>query len=231
MIDYYKMFDYVSNSTLGALWDVIKGINKRDNLQDIFDFGNLVDAMVTEAEKFDFESNIMTDQNRKVLFEQYQVEQAKLMHDAVVADPMFSLLLETSKKQHVFLRKAHRIEWDGNVFHLPMRMKADLSIPRVMIIDLKTTACKTYKQFVASLTHLNYDRQGAVYIDLAQVDKILYVGVSKFKNRKTGKHDVFKYMIERNSEMYLSGLRKYSQLAWKYYNYIHFFPTNIPISI
>lgn len=231
MIDYYKMFDYVSNSQLGALWDVIRGVFRRTGLQDIFDFGNLVDAMVTEAEKFDFESNIMTDQNREVLFEQYKVDQAKLMHDAVIADPMFSLLLEASKKQHVFLRKAHRIEYDGHVFYLPMRMKADLSIPHVMLIDLKTTACKTYKQFVQSLLHLDYDRQGALYIDLAKVDKILYVGVSKSKNRKTQKHDVFKYMVERDSEMYISGLRKYSKLAWKYYNYIHFFPTNIPIQI
>lgn len=231
MLDYYKMFDYVSNSQLGALKDAMFGVAQRENLQDIFDFGNLVDAMVTEPDKLDLESNTMTDQDRVVLFEQEKIEQAKLMHEAVVSDPLFDLLIQTSKPQYVVLRKAHRIEWDGNVFYLPMRMKADLYKPRDLVIDLKTTACETQKQFVASLTHLNYDRQGALYIDLAHVDRILYVGVSKTKNKKTNKHDVFKYMITRDSEMYKSGLAKYSWLGWKYLNYLHFFPTKITIHI
>ncbi len=231
MFDYYKMFGYVSNSTLGELFNVLNGIHRPDNLQDIFDFGNLVDGLVTEIDKIDLESNTMTDQNRKVVFDQYKMQQAILMQEAVLADPMFSLLMQDCKMQHVMLRKAHVMYYQGNKFTLPMRCKYDLFRPRDMAIDLKTTACTTYKAFVKSLVHLNYDRQGALYIDLGKVDRILYVGVSKHKNKRTQKHDVFKYMIERDSEMYKTGLQKYSQLGWKYLNYIHHFPAQNIISI
>lgn len=231
MIDYYKLFEYVSNSQLGALSDVLRSIKRPDNLQDIFDFGNLVDAMVTEPEKLDLESNTMNDQQRQVVFSQYLIDKAQMMKEAVEGDAIFNLLMQQSKNQYVVLRKAHRIEWKGFVFHLPMRMKADLFIPNMMVIDLKSTACTSQKSFVASLTHFNYDRQGALYMDLCRVDKMLYVGVSKTINKKTKKHDVYKYMIERNSELYLSGLDKYSGLAYKYVNYVHHFPQSNLVSI
>lgn len=229
--DYYKMYDYVSNSQLGAFDEATRMKLKPENIQEIYDFGNLFDAIVTEEEKFDFENNIMTDQKRKVLFEEYLVEKAKLMKEAVLDDKMFQLILNNSKKQHVILRKAHEFQWCGIKFKLPLRIKMDLYISGNLVVDLKSTACTSYKQFVASISHFNYDRQGAFYIDVAKVDKILYVGVSKKKNKKTGNHDVYKYMIERDSEVYLSGLQKYTSIAFRYWSCIWNFPLSIPLPI
>jgi len=221
---YYKLYDYVSNSQLGSLEELIYGKTKPENIQEIYDFGNLFDAVVTEEEKFNLESNIMTDQDREVLFEEYLVEKAMLMKQSVESDPLFKLILEEAKTQHVIVRKAHQIDWMGFSFKMPIRIKMDLYIPNVLVVDLKSTACKTYKQFVASINFFNYDRQGAFYMDAAKVDKILFIGVCKYPNKRTGKHDVFKYMIHRNSEDYFSGLEKYSELAFKWDLMIRNFP-------
>lgn len=226
---YYELYEYVSNSQLGALQKALSLTPEMVGLQDIYDDGNLVDTIVTEPGKFNAELNIMTDQKREVLFSQERVDKAFMMKAAVDSDPMFSMLMQDAKMQHVMLRKSHQMNYQGNKFSLPMRCKYDLFRPGDMAIDLKTTACTTYKQFVLSLTHFDYDRQGAVYIDLGRVNRILYVGVSKKMNKRTKKHDVFKYMIERGSDMYISGLNKYTNLAWKYKNYLYDFSPSMPI--
>lgn len=226
------MHDYVSNSQLGSLQELIYGKEKPDNIQEIYDFGNLFDSVVTEEEKFDSSTNIMTDQQREVLFEEYLVEKAMLMKEAVESDPMFKLIMESAKKQHVIYRKAQNIDWNGFSFKLPIRVKMDLYVQHAsLVVDLKSTACTTRKQFVASIQHFNYDRQAAFYLDASKCNKFLFIGVSKTKNRKTGKHEVFKYMIERDSEDYFRGLEKYSELAFKYDLMINHFPKNLPFYI
>lgn len=220
-MSYYELFDYVSNSQLGALYDALYLIEKPINLQRIYDFGNLVDCLVTEKHKFNLGTMVMSDQGRDVKFTPEEVKLALAMAKALEEDPILSALLKEAKFQHIILRKKHEMNYEGNSFSLPMRCKLDLYLPRKLICDVKTTACETEKAFKQSIEYFNYDRQGAVYIDLGRVDQILYVGVSKVRNKRTGLPSVFHHLIERGDNYYQSGLIKYTHLGWKYKNYLH----------
>ena len=219
-MSYYQLFDYVSNSQLGSLFDALYLIEKPANLQHIYDFGNLVDCLVTEKHKFNPFTNTLSDQGREIVFTNQEVELAYDMAKALEQDPILSAIMKDCKFQHIILRKKHEIEYQGNRFWLPMRCKLDIYKTRELICDVKTTSCTTQKQFDASIDFFNYDRQGAVYIDLGRVDRIIYIGVSKVRDKRTGLPSVFHHLIERGDKCYLAGLAKYSNLAWRYNNYV-----------
>lgn len=224
---YTDLPEFVSNSDLGRLRELLYGIERREGLQKIFDFGNLVDAKKTEAFRFDKQNGTLKDDGGRIMyFEPQEIERADLMVAALDADPLLAKATEGALFQHVILRKAEPIIYEGETVYLPMRMKADAYVRDLLLTDIKTTGCKTLKSFIDSIFYFNYDRQAAVYLDLARINKILYVGVSKEKNRYTRKHDVFKFLVERGDETYLSGLRKKNYLGYKYHNLIHQF--NLP---
>ena len=100
-----------------------------------------------------------------VTFDQTTVNQAFDMVDALNNDPMLSKAMEGGLFQYVFTRKQHRFEHNGEVFYLPIRMKADIYVRRTLLIDIKTTGCTTLAQFIASITYFDYDRQGCFYLD------------------------------------------------------------------
>lgn len=48
-----------------------------------------------------------------------------------------------------------------------------------MLVDFKTTSCRDYAQFAATVEQYDYDRQVAFYLDVMQADRFLVVGVQK----------------------------------------------------
>jgi len=202
---------------LGALQKALRVEQPMQGLQKIYDFGNLVDAMKTEAEKVSHSDMSWTEDGRTVNFTAEEFEKAKLMTEALEANPLLELAFRDMKAQYIVRREAFKIEWDGHEVILKARCKFDGLKRRHMALDIKTTACTTQAQFEAAFEFFDYDRQAAWYMDLAEVDKMLYIGVSKHKNKRTKKHDVFVIAVERGDARYESGKRKYSRLAVKYY--------------
>lgn len=216
-MNYYVDFpEYVSNSDLGALKKALRAEAEMPGLQKIYDFGNLVDAMKTEKEKVNLQDSTLTEGQRVIKFAQDEMERATLMTRALDADPLLSLAFANCLFQYVVMRKQFKIEYDGHEIVIPARCKYDGFIRKQLAIDIKTTACTTQEQFEAAFDFFDYDRQGAWYMDLGQVDRMLYVGVSKKPNKRTGKYDVFKIAIVRGDARYNSGKAKYSKLAYKW---------------
>lgn len=217
-MNYYNLHDYISNSDLGALQDALNLTSLPQGIGEIFDFGNLVDSLITEPHLVNKETRTIKDfaKGGFIQFSSDQFKKGLEMRDAAFENDFLRMIIKDAKFQYVFLRKAFRIEYEGMVFYLPVRCKFDIYNKSLKIgADIKTTACTTLKSFAQSIQFFNYDRQGAWYMDLGGLQKMVYFGISKNKNRY-GKFTVFTYVISKGDETYETGKRKYSKLAYRY---------------
>lgn len=225
-MSYYKDYNYISNSMLGEFHDALRMHDKGD-LTNVYNFGNLIDAMLTEEHKI--VGNTLNEESSEnaIEFSDYEMNKAKLMKFAADNDQTISLLNKTMEFQKVIKRDDFIINYNGYELVIPAKCKFDaLGLKFKKAADYKSTAAKSSKQFIDSIYHFNYDRQAAWYMDLANVDQMIYIGISKSINKATKKHDIYKYVIKRGDETYLSGLKKYSFLAFHYYFMIHTLDTN-----
>jgi hypothetical protein len=209
-MNYYENNAFISNSDLGSFKDVLQGeknLIPDEKLQAIYDFGNLV-------EHYALPSSDSADR----IGSPSDVEKAKLMAQAVESNPSARFLISLmGNRQHEFYRNADTVEWEGVEVQIPRKCKFDGYSKKFKIgIDLKTTACLTLQEFIVAFWFFDYDRQAAWYMDIARIDRMVYIGVSKKLNR-FGRHEVFIHAIERGDAFYQSGLKKYSKLAIKYY--------------
>lgn len=222
MGNYYDITSHVSNSMLGDLDRMIKGFEFGAGMQSVFNFGNLVDALLLESHLVDFSSkSLALNTGETATFTDDEWTRALNMRTAGKRHPILSQLISISEKQCVKMIDEFEIQGEGFTFKLPVRCKYDMvHYLSQMGGDLKTTACTTQKAFTESLTHLNYDRQGAWYMDLGNLNKFFYIGICKTPNKK-GIHEVFVHAIQRGDEMYLAGKAKYQYLATQYFFLIH----------
>jgi len=222
MDNYYDITSHISNSTLTSFDMLMNGRSFGDNMQPIFDFGNLIDGMLTEKEKLNFITHEMKSENGRVVqFSESDWQKACNMKKDGLKNEMLKMMVEHFDTQSIIMIDRFPISGMGYDIVLPVRCKFDfLKQDWKMGGDLKSTACTTIKAFIMSLFHLNYDRQAAWYMDLANLDKFVFVGISKIPNKK-GIHEVFTHAIMRGDEMYESGKQKYQYLATNYYFLIH----------
>lgn len=224
-INYYQQHKFISNSTLTQFSGYLYGGFKVPNLQIAFDFGNLVDAMLTSPELIDFDENdLYCEDGRVIHFEQEDINRAQAMARSLQDDPIFAGIFPYMKKQHAFYRTNFQFDYDGLKFTLPMRCKMDGVKLGSMGADVKTTNTKSQHDFNHHMEILDYDRQGSLYMDMAKIDKMIYFAVSK-KPDKRDTFKVFHFTIERGDRAYLRGRDKYNRLAFYYYTMIHNFNT------
>jgi hypothetical protein len=196
-----------------------EGRPEQGNLQDIYDFGNLLDAMATEGHKIT--GRTMTDRGRSIEFSEEKFAQAIKMKTALDGNDFIALTFRRMRKQHEFYRKKFIINYEGNTVILPARCKTDGDIKSMKLgVDLKGMGAITHEQAWKAFFHFDYDRQAAWYMDVAQLDKMLYVMPAK-KTGRNGEHPVNLISVVRGDEIYQSGLRKYSKLAFLYYHLIY----------
>jgi PDDEXK-like domain of unknown function (DUF3799) len=95
---------------------------------------------------------------------------------------------------------------------LTVKIRPDLLMvtPRLgrrVLVDFKTTSCKDYAQFVATIDAYDYDRQAALYTDVLGADRFLIVGV-----QKKAPHDI--WLVELSADNYSmeQGRKKYRRL-------------------
>lgn len=217
-MSYYDITDYVSNSDLGELDRMLHGGGFfSGNIEQIFAFGNLVDALISEPELVNFEDKTVCDAHGVILhFTEAEWLKAQKMRHAALNHPFVKLLVEHMEFQVVAKVAEFEINCDYAHFFIPARGKADGIAAAIKTgMDLKTTACLHLASFIKSLMLFNYDRQAAWYMDLFKLDRFVFVGISKVANKK-GVHEIFIHAVERGDEMYLSGLKKYQKLAYQY---------------
>jgi hypothetical protein len=207
--DPYYSRSEVSNSDLGALEKYFERDAFTIDLTAAFRFGSLLDAMITEPEQVDyFKMTVAGEPMPKDEFVKAGIMKAKFF-----ADPMCKHLASISEMQKVTIKHDFEICYEGINFKLDMRAKWDFFVKDIdMSGDLKTTASTTQKQFEDSISHYNYDRQAALYMDLEGKTNFIFLGISK-----TAPHKIFKVPVKKGSPIYNAGKAKYQELAWRYF--------------
>lgn len=229
MRGYYDLVEYMSNSDIGTLDAYLRNKEEQPGLQQIFDFGNLVDAACLERHRLDSTAFAVRAESaeRELRFNEQEFAHAIRMQRAFDSDPHVSAMFKSMRKQHVILRQRFPVEYDGLKIHVRARCKFDgLDKANDLGGDVKTTACTTHAAFVQAFDYFDYDRQCAWYMDLAGINRMIYVGISKKKNGPNGLPLIFKHAIVRGDDCYKAGLAKYQKLATRYYFLIQQFLYN-----
>lgn len=208
IVNYYALPE-VSSSDLGELERLFYN-RPRPDLEQIFAFGSLVDAMLTEPALLLSMTYQMRDGNRLVDFDVATWRLAETLASNLRTDPIIARLLPFSRGQYIF-RRTLEFAYEGEAYKIRSRCKFDLLARAFsMGLDFKTTSCTSQKQFEEAIAFFDWDKQGAYYMDIARIDRHWIAGVSK----KTGK--VFKYVIERGDETHKRGQEKYSIWAYRW---------------
>ncbi|KAA9341199.1 PD-(D/E)XK nuclease-like domain-containing protein [Larkinella humicola] len=101
-------------------------------------------------------------------------KQADQMRNALQKDSFARLVLQEARKEVIEV-------WDDDQTGLPCKSRLDLWLPsEEMIVDVKTTSARSYREFLASCLAYDYDRQGAFYLDSKPpASRFVLLGVQK----------------------------------------------------
>ena len=210
IIDPYFERMEVSNSDLSILEKYWNPLQLNYDMQAALDFGNLIDALLTEIEKVNFFNYTWNG----LQFTKKDFQIAEAMKNSFLRDPLAKIFYEKSDKQKVIAHDKFEIDYLGFKFPLAVRCKFDFYAKETlgMSADLKSTTATTQKAFESAVMMFSYHRQGAFYCDLANVDKHMIIGVCK-----TPPFPVFKVPIIRGIPLYNAGKERYQELAFKQY--------------
>lgn len=209
ILDYYQLPE-VSSSDLGKLERLF--YNRPDPaLEQVFAFGSLVDALLTERKLLSFAALELRESSGKTIQFDYKTWQlAEKLADTLRRDSVISRLLDNSVGQYIF-RRTLPFTYEGEDYKIRARCKFDLlSKPFGMGLDFKTTSCASEKEFISAISYFDYDKQAAWYMDLARIDRHWIVAGSKVNNK------IFRFAVERGDETYTRGVAKYSRWAWRW---------------
>lgn len=199
-MDYYQRPE-VSNSDLTALKYEIAGVELPD-MTEVFAFGNLVDAMLTEPHRVNTWARTLDGQPAA------DFDRAVRMVKMAKADPNFNKLLANAQFQHVSLKQLD-FDWNGYKFTLAARCKWDFY--GHISGDIKTTAATTQKQFIDACHHFDYFRGRAWYMDVGGTNRDVLIGISKTNFK------IFYITIQRGDDLYNAGRAGYTDLALKWH--------------
>lgn len=205
-IDYFDL-PYVSNSDLGKFNEETGTRDVLFDPQAAYDFGSLIDAVITEPGNIDVIKHRMGDKQ----FAPSEFEMVLRMRDSFFSDPECRILHRHSDFQRIMLRTVP-LTYGGTVFALKMRCKWDFWLNTPWWgADLKSTVADSQGQFEAACRHFRYNRQRAVYMTIANSNQDMLIGISK-KNFK-----IFKLRIKRGDDFFNSGMSEFNELALKYW--------------
>jgi len=195
--DYY--FNHVvgvSNSRLSGIQRWLAGNTEFQFPEHAARMGNLVDAILTQPDQIDFSAP------------REEVVRALKMAKTASTNPLVRIMLEKGDGQAIFTRE---ITIRMNDYPKDIRFKSMLDVcleKHRLGGDLKTTAATTYKDFVAAIHRFNYYRQGALYMEVADLDTFVFIGLPKTRN------DVFVHIMTRDSVEFQKAWEEIHALAW-----------------
>lgn len=196
--DYY--FNHVkglSNSGLTRVEDWLKGQMDKPIPEKAFRFGSLVDAMLTQPEELDEDATDM------------ELLSAIKVKNAILAHPLGRTLLTYAEPQAIVTNEI-LVDFEGIEKRVLAKCMLDGYLPKFGIgKDDKTTAARSQAQFESSIDRFNYDRQAYWYMEIAELDRFVFIGASK-----TRIGEVFIKIIKRGDPLWLSGKEKASALAY-----------------
>jgi hypothetical protein len=191
----YYNHQYASNSDLKKLISRYVEGREEPDLEEIFDLGTLIHQAILEPHKA----------NKQHKDYELASKMAKtVLKDRLCRDLIF---MPDFKREHEFYRV--------NVHGIRARAKMDGSSNRIRtILEYKGLKIANEKAFDESIYKFDYDQGAAWYLDTSGYDRLLIVAVSK-----TDPNKIFKRIIDRNHNIYKSGLVKVERavMYWKQY--------------
>lgn len=192
--DYYS-HEYASNSDLKR-WLHLNNPEAREepeNLEEIFDLGTLIHAILLEPHK--------ADVNHK----DYKL--AVQMAETFMKDPLCRqfMMISDFKREWEF--------YSENTYGIKGRCKMDgKSAMLKTILEYKGLGVTSQQQFMDAIYRFDYDQGAAWYLDVSKYERCLIVAVSKKNPRQ-----IFKLLVDRNHPVYTSGQRKVQMAVelWK----------------
>lgn len=195
----YRALPHVANSDLKEIVMRHHGKTRPDNLEQVFAFGNLVDAMLLEPHK--------ANMNHAKL------EVAMAMKKTFFKDSLIRQIFNISdfRRQHEFYRlNIHGVrgakcktDGDSKIFNL--------------VFELKGLSVNNEAQFEEAIDHLDYDQAAAWYIDITRRKNYLIAAISK-----TNTDRMFKRILDNQHKIYSRGVEKIknSVKIWKQNGYV-----------
>lgn len=161
----YWTIPRISNSRLTQFRNWLFGIREPDRKR-VYSLGSALHERLLEPHK------------ATPLPDSVSPEHVDALERRLREDPLCSWYTRFSEKETV------RLFTDPDT-GLPCKAKLDLVYKNRTVLDLKTTAARTHKQFVERCHEYDYDRQAAFYVDSlgrqagGKAPKFLFVGIQK----------------------------------------------------
>lgn len=210
--DSYYLRTEVSNSDLTELKNILHPRVQYGNKEEIFRFGSLVDAIITEPDRVNFYNMTVDDVHYTEDEFRHAQEMKKALYCEAKRDPFLQRVLDNADTQRCMVRKAQHFAYLDFPFSLDTRCKWDWFFSQFHFGgDLKTTFATSQAQFDEAVDFFDWDRSRAWYMDIAASNRDFIYAVSK----KNGQ--VFKRFINRGDNTYMRGKDKYEELAFHWW--------------
>lgn len=207
----------VSNSTLSQLKRILEGKENEPLPTFVFDYGKLVDAMITTPNMVDYnrrmlKPNPVYPDDKPVFFGTQQWVMAIRNRDTFFDDKQCADIWSLAVGQHKSRREDQEFEFHGVKFKLDTSCRWDLWVPTMHFgLEFKTTGAQTLADFRKACDLYDYDRAAYWYMNCSQSDQYLIVGVTKTTNK------IHKIAVRRGDDFYKSGEQKALHLAFRYW--------------
>lgn len=163
--DPYYDLDYVSNSRLNVVWNMIHGYPIKPASQDNFEFGQAFHERSLEPENYDCGNKYH--------------ERISAMHKAAQNNLVFKSVLE-----HPDTRKEFAFYFIHERTKQPCKIKVDAQL-FTTAYDLKSTSCNSVDEFKIAMLQYGYHRQAAFYIDPLCLKHFVFIPINKKHPYKT----------------------------------------------
>lgn len=188
----YRSIPRISNSDLTEFRNFLFGRSERKPVK-AFAFGTALHEMILEP------GGSGTNPQRGDL---------ELVHKLATAareDKFLNWILQFSLKEEVQL-------WQDPETGLVLKSKLDAVHKKRLVVDIKSTSCRTLEEFMASCLKYDYDRQAAFYLDSLGAEgaakrRFAFVAIQKVKP-----FNVWKIEYSGDSDFINLGRRKYQAL-------------------
>ncbi|GAA4382051.1 PD-(D/E)XK nuclease-like domain-containing protein [Hymenobacter koreensis] len=162
----HRALPHVSNTDLSKLKAELLGQLRRPNPQALT-FGAAFHEAVLEPDRYTPPTELPPAQLRLLTNLATAVRRQRYCRDL--------LHRGTAELTHTAIHTASGVE---------VKLRPDLLVRsragrQLTLIDFKTTSCRDYAQFLASIEQYDYDRQAALYLDALQATRFLIIGVQK----------------------------------------------------
>lgn len=194
-------------------------------LKPYFKIGSLVDALLTEPEKWNPETRMLHNKTRygdeMLSYSEDEAALAKRLYDAFINDQYGGFFFRSGKK-YPFKEPEFLFTHNGVSYAANLSGESDLAIPSSQLgSDIKVTACKTEREFHKKCVELDYDQQGAIYSAALKLEQFITIGLSRSSvDPITGLPSVFRFVMERGDKRYRAAEIKFSSGIYNYYNHL-----------